>query len=143
MFIAIPHQRNPHFGHECRNGTRDCQADCEGCREMRDSHAVVGDWDTPERELIRLAIAYQGHQKFDVWLLICDEWSQTEILQAIFQNVVGEHYTSDKARAAIASVDWQDHYPAADGDGRLTGDVLDADRLAGYAIVDDCVAVRS
>lgn len=85
MFIAVPHQRPPHFGYECLNGDRDCDADCDGCREMRDSHAVVGDWDTPEDELAELALAYTGHQsarvhqlghelRGDTWCRECQAW---------------------------------------------------------------------
>lgn len=90
MFISIPHQMPAHLGHDCRMGTRDCDADCDGCRDMRDSHAVIGDWDTPVAELATLALAYTGHQAARVheighelaghqWCDVCGAWHGPEV----------------------------------------------------------------
>ena len=69
MFIVIPHQRPAHFGHACITGDWTCDADCAGCREMNDSHHVLGDHTTSAAELRAMAIAYAGHQEHRVHVL--------------------------------------------------------------------------
>jgi len=62
MYIAVPHQLPPHLGHDCIMGDWNCEADCPGCRDRRDSHLCIGDPDTSPAELRRLALEYHGHQ---------------------------------------------------------------------------------
>ena len=53
MYIAIPHQGRPHWGRECSgghdisDGVDKCDADCDGCRDLRDSHCCLGTTSRP------------------------------------------------------------------------------------------------
>jgi hypothetical protein len=69
MFIAVPHQRKPHFGHSCVTGDWNCEADCPGCRDRRDSHVCIGEPETSREQLKQLAREYTGHQALAVHAL--------------------------------------------------------------------------
>jgi len=62
MYIVIPHKMPPHWGHDCVRGTWDCEADCPGCRDRRDSYCCLGDPETTVEELAELVRDYNGLQ---------------------------------------------------------------------------------
>ena len=57
---------------------------------------------------------------------------------------VGLHYENPVAVDLIDSQDWTDHYPEVDGDGYLTGNIIDMNSsdADSYINVDDTVWVR-
>jgi hypothetical protein len=67
-----------------------------------------------------------------------------EQLCAIAQRVAGLHYESPAARAVIDPTDWDSYYPEIDGDGYLTGDIVDctSSDADSYINVGDDVLVR-
>ena len=65
-------------------------------------------------------------------------------LNAIAQRATGLHYESPTARAVIDPTDWDSYYPEIDGDGYLTGDIVDctSSDADSYINVGDDVLVR-
>lgn len=87
MYIAIPHRGRPHWGRECSgghdisDGVDKCEADCDGCRDLRDSHCCLGTTSTTPAELAALVRDYHGHQRAAVVALACGDCEVTEHMQ--------------------------------------------------------------
>jgi len=72
MFIVVPHRGPARWGRECVMGTWDCDADCPGCRDMRDSHAIIGSQDCVATQLEREVDDYTGPRAGHVRTLMRD-----------------------------------------------------------------------
>jgi hypothetical protein len=58
-------------------------------------------------------------------------------LYSLAQEAIGLHYEAPEARIILDRADWSHHWPVVDGDGRLTGDVVETEDCGGYWNVDD------
>ena len=82
MYIAIPGQLPPHFGHDCVMGTWDCEADCPACQDLRDSYYCLGNQNTSVSELAEFVRDYHGHQAYAIRDLAAkDDQLRDELIQ--------------------------------------------------------------
>ena len=68
----------------------------------------------------KIVTYWAGGPKFD-----SREPTAQELLNVIAQRATGLHYEDPVAVDLIDSQDWTDHYPEVDGDGCLTGNIID------------------
>lgn len=87
----------------------------------------------------KIVTYWAGGPKFD-----SREPTSWELLNIIVQKAEGLHYENPIAVGLINSADWTDYYPEVDGDGYLTGDIINctSSDANSYINVGDDVYVR-
>ena len=68
--------------------------------------------------------------------------TRTEFLARVAATVAGRRYNGPVAAEVLNAHDWAQHWPVVDGQGRLTGAVIDSDGCRGMANVADLAMVR-
>jgi hypothetical protein len=73
-----------------------------------------------------------------------EEIGETEALGRVCKQYKGTHYTDPTWQRILKAVEWTNHYPVVDSDGRLTGEVLDmtSSDADDYTVIGHQEAVR-
>ena len=84
MFIVIPRQEPPHWGRGCALGTWDCEADCSGCADLRDSQMTLpqNQPGATAADVAECVATWSGDQRLAVRFLA---WNESDVRAALMK----------------------------------------------------------